>query len=183
MRRARIPERYWGCTPDQVKGDSRWLKQALHMPDEWAGKGFGFYIHGPFNTGKSAAACILARDFVLRAHKVLFLKVCDVPRVRFNEGEEGGMLNARLMQSDLVVLDDLGSERFRLESAAGAALEEVVRIMYDKQRPIIFTSNKSWGQEFQPTYGSVPAFVSVVTRVSIPVSMLEKWPEHPAAFR
>jgi DNA replication protein DnaC len=179
MRRARIPERYWFSDVNQVKGDTRWLEQALRHPDEWAGEGYGYFIHGPFNTGKSAVACILARDFVMRAHAVLFLKVCDVPRVRFNEGEEGAALNARLRRADLVVLDDLGSERFRLESAAGAALEEVVRIMYDRQRPIIFTSNKSWSSEFTASYGSVPAFISVVQRVCIPVSMVDAWPGRP----
>ena len=179
MRRSYIPERYWHANPELVKGNNKWMHQALSNPEGWAGEGYGFYLHGQFNTGKSAAACILARDFVLRAHKVLFLKVSDVPRVRFHEGEEGEALDARLRASDLLVLDDLGSERFRLDSAAGAALEEVARVMYDRQRPIIYTSNKSW-DEFHHTYATVPAFVSVVQRVSLPIALIDQWPGQPS---
>jgi DNA replication protein DnaC len=180
MRRANIPERFWDATPDQVKGNNKWMRQALGQPDLWAEKGYGFYLHGPFNTGKSAAACILARDFVLRAHKVLFLKVCDVPRTRFHDGAEGVALDTRLRHADLLVLDDLGSERFRLDSAAGAALEEVVRIMYDRSRPIVITSNKAWEGEFPASYGSVPAFVSVVQRICISVALVDPWPDGPS---
>jgi len=180
LRRSRIPQRFWNAQFDLVKGKTGWLRQALDEPAAWAEKGYGFYLHGPFNSGKSAAACILGRDYVLRAHKVLFLKVCDVPRVRFHEGEEGSALDARLRACDLLILDDLGSERFRLDSAAGAALEEVVRIMYDKARPIIITSNKSWESEFPGSYSAVPAFVSVVRRVCIPVALIDTWPDCPS---
>lgn len=179
LQRACIPRRFWTARPGEVKGRNGWIMQALAEPEKWAGEGHGFYLHGPFNTGKSAAACILARDFVLRAHKVLFLKVCDVPRVRFHEDDEASMLDARLRACDLLVLDDLGSERFRLDSAAGAALEEVARIMYDKQRPMLVTSNKSWETEFPGSYGGVPAFISVVQRMCIPVAMIDTWPDRP----
>ena len=175
LERARIPKRFWSADHSAVKGDNTWIQQALDNPDGWAGKGYGFFLNGPFNTGKSAAAAILARDFVMRCRVVVWVAVRDVPAIRFHEGEMAEV-DALLRRADLLVLDDLGSERFRLTSAAGAALEEVVRIMYESQRPTIITSNKGWDQ-FQATYS--PAFVSLVKRVSIPIALIDPWDEGP----
>ena len=175
LARARIPKRFWSADPLAVKGDTRWVQKALAKPEKWAGEGYGFFIHGAFNTGKSAAAAIFARDFVMRCHVVVWVAVRDVPAIRFHEGEMAAV-DAMLKRADLLVLDDLGSERFRLESAAGAALEEVVRIMYESRRPTIITSNKSW-EEFRATYST--AFVSLVRRVSVPVALTDPWDEGP----
>jgi len=176
MERANIPRRFWDADPEQVKGDNTWIKQSLADPaNVWAGRGYGLFIHGPFNTGKSAAAAILARDFVMRCHVVLWLSVRDVPAVRFHEGDMA-KLDKLLRRADLLVLDDLGSERYRLESAAGAALEEVVRIMYEANRAPIITSNVEW-QAFQAGYPK--SFVSLVTRMCIPVSLVDPWDDKP----
>jgi DNA replication protein DnaC len=176
MRRSRIPGRFWDADPSAVKGDNRWMHQALDNPAAWAGTGAGFFIHGPFNTGKSAAAAILARDFVNRCHVVLWLSVRDVPGMRFRDTPDMAKLDDTLRRADLLVLDDLGAERFRLESAAGAALEETVRILYERKRPVIFTSNKAWDQ-FQATYSE--GFVSVVKRMAIPITLLDPWGDAP----
>lgn len=177
LRRARIPDRYWTATPEQVKGDSRWLRTALDRPEEWAGKGWGFYVNGPFNTGKTAVAAILMMEFIRRCHAVLWLSVREVPAVRFHEGVLGE-LDERLMQADMVVLDDLGAERFRIDGPAGAALEETVRIVTERGRSITFTSNNPW-EAFPATYSAVPAFVSVVQRHTIPITLLATWPGTP----
>ena len=176
MRRSRIPQRFWDATAAQVKGDSRWIQQALTQPVAWAGTGAGFFLHGPFNTGKSAAAALLARDFVERCHVVMWLSVRDVPGMRFRETDELKALDDTLRRVDLLVLDDLGAERFRLGSAAGAALEETVRIVYERKRSVVFTSNKAWDQ-FQATYSV--GFVSIVKRMAIPIALLDSWPDSP----
>lgn len=177
LSRARIPARHWSARQELVKGDRRWLDESLAHPEKWAGKGYGFFINGPFNTGKSAAAALLAMEFVRRCHVVLWLSVREVPAVRFREGELG-LLNDLLQRVDLLVLDDLGSERFRMESAAGAALEEVIRIIYDRNRSVILTSNKGW-DEFEGVYAMAPALVSIVKRMVIPIALLDSWPNTP----
>jgi DNA replication protein DnaC len=177
LKRAGIPERFWTADPALVKGNNRWIHQAIEDTGFWAAKGYGFFLHGEFNTGKSAAAAILAMEFIRRCHVVTWLPVRDVPRVRFHEGD-GADTDTRLRTTDLLVVDDLGSERFRLESAAGGALEEVVRIVYERSRPVLLTSNKAW-TEFPTTYAKIPAFVSLVTRLSFPIALGHQWPNAP----
>lgn len=173
-----MPERYWGCKPELVKGDNTWIKQAIQDPDLWAGQGFGFYIHGSFDCGKSGAASCLVLEMIRRCHAVEWMSVRDVPGIVFQESDDERERYKRLKLLDLLVLDDLGSQRFRLTSAAGTALEDVARIMFDRGRPVVYTSNVPW-EEFEGRFFEVPAFVSVVQRTSIPVVLNEGWGNRP----
>jgi DNA replication protein DnaC len=177
LKRARIPDRYWPATIEQVKGERRWLHQATGDPTWWGDKGWGFYICGPFNTGKTACAAILAMEMLRRCHAVLWLAVREVASVRFHEGALAA-LDDRLQTADFVVLDDLGGERFKLDGAGGTALEETVRIVMERGRSVVFTSNVPW-PEFASAYAPIPAFVSVVQRHTIPVLLQERWPDAP----
>lgn len=175
---ANIPERYRRATIDMVRGEAAWLLGALEDPNGWLGNGYGYYIHGPNNTGKSSAAAILAMDVVRRCECVTWLPVRDVPGVRFREGPREIELHERLYRSDLLVLDDIGAETYRREGAGGGALEAVIRILYDRDRSVLYTSNAGWAQ-FQGGYAGVPSLVSVVKRQTWPVAMTELWPEGP----
>jgi len=176
---ANIPQRYRRAQLDQVRGDSTWwLGAAVEDADAWLGRGYGYFIHGPNNTGKSSAAALLAMDAIKRCERVTWLAVRDVPGVRFREGPRETALHERLYQSDLLVLDDIGSETYRREGAGGGALEAVIRILYDRDRSVVYTSNASW-EQFRGAYAGVPSLVSVVTRQVWPVSMTALWPEGP----
>jgi DNA replication protein DnaC len=177
LRRARIPDRYWAARPEWVRGDHRWIFDALNAPEKWADKGWGFYLGGAFNTGKTACAAILMMEFVRRCHNVLWIAVREVPGMRFHEGALAA-LDERLMTADMVVLDDLGAERFKLDGPGGTALEETVRIVTERGRSITFTSNAAW-EKLAINYAVVPAFVSVVQRHTIPVMLTQTWPGAP----
>lgn len=175
---ANIPARYRRANVDAVKGDTRWLLGALEDPDAWLGLGFGYFINGPNNTGKSSCAAVLAMDAVRRCERVTWLPVRDVPGVRFREGPRETVLHERLYETDLLVLDDIGAETYRREGAGGGALEAVIRILYDRDRSVLYTSNAGWAQ-FQGAYSGVPSLVSVVMRQTWPIPMTELWPESP----
>jgi DNA replication protein DnaC len=175
---ANIPSRYRRARLDLVRGEPKWLSGAVEDPNAWLGRGYGYHINGPNNTGKSSAAAILAMDAIKRCERVTWLPVRDVPGVRFREGPRETILHERLYKTDLLVLDDLGSEGYRLSGAGGGALEAVIRILYDRDRSVVYTSNAGWAQ-FQGAYAGVPSLVSVVMRQTWPVSMTELWPEGP----
>lgn len=163
--------------PQRAPAVRRWIEWAISTAPEWMAAGRGWYLEGPFNSGKSSVAALLAMEAVLRCERVLWLPVRDVPAVRFREDDRGKSLNGKLHAADFLVLDDLGSERFRIEGAAGVALEEVIRIMYERERPVVITSNLSWS-DFPSAYERNPALVSVVRRCVAPVPILNKqWPE------
>lgn len=178
---ARIPERYRYATVQAVKNAplSRWLQSKMEFPGEWLGEGFGFYLHGAFNGGKSSAAALLGMDAIMRVEKVLWLPVADVPRVRFREDDEAKKIDLRLRTCDLLILDDLGAERFRLTTAAGTALEETVRAVYDRNRSVVISSNIKW-ERLSATYGQdLPGFLSVLERIVTPVEVQGDWPKNP----
>jgi DNA replication protein DnaC len=175
---AHLPARYWGATPNAIHRApevKRFLTERCEDPT-WMAEGRGFYFHGPLNSGKSSAAAVLMMDALQRCEKALWLSVRDVASVRFRENERSAEIDDALQAADLLVLDDLGSERFRLSSAAGAALEETIRICYDRQRPVIITSNLGWDQ-FESHYkDEAEPLVSVVQRFVEPVAVVnDQW--------
>ncbi len=170
---ANIPERYQRARVDALTPGSAvrtWLESATNAAQDWMGTGRSFYLHGPFESGKSSAAAIIAADAVARCECVLWLPVRDVPAVRFREDDRAKRLNTRLSSTDLLILDDLGSERFKHDGAAGSALEETIRIMYDRERSVIITSNVRW-ESFPDTYARIPPLVSVVQRMATPIEI------------
>jgi DNA replication protein DnaC len=177
-REAHIPERYWRAAPCNINDQALRTRVERVLPHDWLGSGLGFFIHGPYNSGKSSIAAIFAMDAVQRFERVTWLPVRDVPRTIFRENDFAKAVDDRRRTSDVVVLDDLGSERFRLATAAGSALEEVARTAYDRNRSLIVTSNRSWRQ-FCEEYGrEAEAFVSVVSRIVSPFEVVNKqWPD------
>ena len=173
---ANVPPMVSRATPDQVKGDAAWLLGALAKPEAWLAEGFGYYIQGQLNAGKSSVAGILIMDAIARCEVCTWLPVRDVPGVRFREGDRNAAIHERLYKTDLLVLDDIGAESYRLDGAGGAALEAVIRILYDRDRSVVYTSNVGW-QAFVGTYPA--GLVSVVRRRSWPVTLTERWPDAP----
>jgi DNA replication protein DnaC len=188
LEEAGIPAKHWGAAVETIREGSvrNWLAGALSNAATWLSDGVGFYLHGPLNSGKSGSAAVLAMDALRRCERVLWLPVRDVPLVRFREGERGKLLDDRLQRADLLVLDDLGAERFRLSSAAGPALEETLRIVYDRDRSVIITSNIAWDEfiSTSPYAREAEPLVSVIRRRCYPVPIInDQWPLSPGSAR
>ena len=173
---ANVPPMVARARLDLVKGDVGWLRGALEKPGAWLAEGLGYYVQGPLNTGKSSVAGLLILDAIARCEVCTWLPVRDVPGVRFREGDRNTALHERLYKTDLLVLDDIGAESYRLDGAGGAALEAVIRILYDRDRSVVYTSNVGW-RAFVGTYPS--GLVSVVRRRTWPVTLTECWPVEP----
>jgi DNA replication protein DnaC len=177
-----LPERYWGATVAAIGAGkvSGWVKAVLADAPQWLSEGRGFYICGPLNTGKSCIAALLLMDAVKRMETTLWLSVRDVPGARFRDTPKMADLDDRLRRCDLLVIDDLGSERFKRTGPAASALEETVRILYDRQRSVIVTSNFSWRQLDQEYAQFNAPLVSVLRRTVKPFEVLnDQWPLEP----
>jgi len=178
---ARLPSRYWSASVDAIGYEeiTRWLTETLASAKTWMSRGVGHYIHGHLNSGKSSIAAILMMDAIRRCETCLWLPVRDVPGVRFRETQALSEIADRMESCDMLVLDDLGAEQFRLLSAAGNALETAARIMYDRRRPLIITSNIQWSK-FPSRYAEMPGFVSVVQRIVVDTGIMNsQWPRRP----
>jgi len=175
MHRSRVPWRFWDARIDLVKGNNAWLTEWCGDPGRTATEGTGLYVHGDLNTGKSAVAAILAREFVLRNHIVVWLAVAEIPFIMFNATDEHTKIRKRLQSADMLVLDDLGSESFKLSGAGGVALEQIIRGIYHRQRSLVVTSNNAW-EQVPVVFGSHPALASLIQRALRPVKLSAHWP-------
>jgi DNA replication protein DnaC len=178
LRETFVPDRYARAQLDRVldPGMRAWLGRALDAAPEWLAPGYGFYIHGPGNTGKSSVAGLFLREALLRAERALWLHVSEAPGVRFRSTPRAEAMSEALNRADLLVVDDLGAENYRVEGAGGGALEEVVRAVYGRDRTLIVTSNLHWS-DLPGRYP--PLFVSALRRTLTPVALVRVWPEAP----
>ena len=174
--RARIPILFRDAKLELVKDEKvrDTLSWMINTPAEWVENPRSPFICGPFNTGKSAAAAILAMDMVARCASVMWIATRDIPGVRFEKTPAAAALNARLETLDLLVMDDLGAQGFKLSGAGGTAIEDVARIMYERKRPVVYTSNSVWAQ-VSTQYAELRGFVSLLERTCVPVVMTKTW--------
>jgi DNA replication protein DnaC len=117
-------------------------------------------------------------EMLRRCHVVEWLAVRDVPEVLFSKEQHHIDRRGRFKELDLLVLDDIGAQRFKLNGAAGTALEDLARDMFDAKRPMVFTSNVDWG-DVATTFDAIKGLVSLMNRVSIPVKLNEVWGNNP----
>jgi DNA replication protein DnaC len=101
---------------------------------------------GPCGVGKTHLAIALALKAIEQGHRVYFLTLHDlVTRSRVaRERNRLESLMSVILRVDLFVLDELGF--LPLEAQDASLLFETINKRYQKQKPTIVTSNKSFGQ-------------------------------------
>lgn len=174
--RARIPQRYRMARLEAIKDAelTTWASGLLDAPGRWLGEGYGIMFVGAYRSGKSSLAAIFAMDAIQRCEAVLWTTARQIPGIMFREDAAG--FDA-LHRCDLLVLDDLGSEAYRLEGGGGSALEAAVRNVYDRQRSILVTSNLNPAR-IKDSYPE--SLVSVLERMTaIKVVENDQWPQGP----
>lgn len=106
---------------------------------------------GPPGVGKSHLAIGLALNAIQHGHRVYFLSLHDlITKSRMaREKYRLDKLQNSLVRPDLLILDEIGY--LPLEAQDATFLFEVVSKRYEKLKPIILTSNKTfadWGDIF-----------------------------------
>lgn len=130
---AQVPARFAAATIDQLDGDLRTLA------DQWTAGGMtsNVLLLGGTGVGKSHAAYAMAREAFVAGSDVLVRPVIRLLRELRPEGAPG-MLD-RALHVDVLVLDDLGSEK--PSDWTEQTLQEIVDDRWGNQRPTIVTSN------------------------------------------
>lgn len=101
---------------------------------------------GPPGVGKTHLACGLAMKAIERGHRIYFLTIHDLV-TKYRTSREKNRLHIlmrTMTRPDLVILDEMGY--LPLERDDATFLFEVINKRYQKERPVIITSNKSYGQ-------------------------------------
>lgn len=108
----------------------------------------GILLAGPPGTGKTFAAACIANSLISKGVPVL---VTSFPKILNSGGWDKAELTSQMKEFDLLVIDDLGTER--KGSSNGYALEIVQMVIderYKTQKPLIVTTNLSKAQMDHP---------------------------------
>lgn len=109
-------------------------------------EGVNVIFLGPPGVGKTHLAVGLALKAIEAGHKAYFTTMSDLIR-KYREAartDRIGRLLGILARPALLVLDEVGYTP--LERPEGSFLFDVIAVRYQRQKPIILTSNKSWGR-------------------------------------
>lgn len=150
LRRACLPERYWHVTLGQIPTKCEYAavmrRYVDHIQDR-IGKGTGLLFHGPYRTGKTSAASIVLKAALAYRYSGCFLRVGELvdsvfERWTWSDGVRSLPMRHRIVEVDVLVLDDLSAERNR--DALPPLFEEIVRERFDRRRTTLLTTNLSF---------------------------------------
>lgn len=151
--------------------DPEIMKQVLRYMDNYRRfmrEGIGIFMHGPAGSGKTLVANLIAKEMVRMGKSVRvfeFSKLVD----HYTAGWKDNILKNRhermLMQSDLLVIDDIGKEYNN--SLGTSQLDQALRVRQSQSRPTIITSNLSFGT-IQERYSEF--IVSLITGSMLDIS-------------
>jgi len=144
--KAGIPLRFQGVSFDELDPTPQLVacREYARNIRENVRRGLGLILKGAVGTGKTTAACAIAKaasDAGITVHLVRpYRLVDDLDTYRgFGDTEGFRNLERRLKDAGLLILDDFGLERF--ESWAEQKVESIISDRYDECRATVITTN------------------------------------------
>jgi DNA replication protein DnaC len=149
LRQAGIPDRYFGFNRETVEQEPRkaWVtvNRYLDTLEDRISKGEGLLLHGPFGTGKTTGAVVVAQEAIDRGYSVRFLGVDYlISELRGLSAEQAAAYRKELLDKDLLVLDGLEDDadgRWLLDEIGA-----IIARRYDNKKPMIITTNSDPSQ-------------------------------------
>jgi len=147
MERMRIPLRYREAHFDGVSAGPHKVELYNYLValDEMLARGVGLVLHGKNGTGKTSVAVIALKESRRRGNTGLFVEAASLKDIKFaSKGFEGETrLWDRILDVDVLVLDDLGKGVQDSTGAEERLLDELLRFRGAYCRATFITTNMS----------------------------------------
>lgn len=145
LARSKIPKRYW-----KVKYEKVYVKNKMKLDNyfnnfiDWYNKGFGLYLFSTSNSfGKTSISVIMGKKALSFGKSVLFIKPDQIQQyiIEHEMFDEVQSYKDRILQVDLLIIDDLNKEYCGKTNFIKTVLENIIRDRMQNLKPIIISSN------------------------------------------
>jgi DNA replication protein DnaC len=119
---------------------SSWARCYVDGFDAMYRKGRGVVLYGPVGTGKTFAAACVANALVDKGRAVLMTSFTRINNILSAERNKQEYLD-ELGRYDLIVIDDLGTERDDAQGRMAELVFTVIDARYRQHKPLIITTN------------------------------------------
>jgi DNA replication protein DnaC len=171
LRSACIPERKWevslDCIPDaDYKGHAVRYIETLEQNIK---DGVGLLLWGPYRSGKTSIACVIAVAAIKHYVSALFLEAHALMDGWLGKAPGDEQTKRKMMASHLLIIDNLGQEHGK--EYTKATVDYVIRHRAERKRATIVTTNLSLS-ELEKEYGS--RFIAIARSCLFPVKVSGK---------
>jgi len=175
LRRANVPENYWYCTIASIPEELEYRKKVVSyyaQMESFLSKGIGLYLFSSDNqTGKTSIAIALLKR-ALKLKKTAFFSEAGTLKNALAKNEEFDdqmLLEQRIKNVDLLVIDDLGKEYRTSSGYAENTFENIFRHRIQSLKPLIVTGNM-FPKDIEKTYSTSLAALLKGSLIPIQVS-------------
>lgn len=122
----------------------------MYMP-----RGMGMILHGENGTGKTYLATLLLKDLIRAGYDGYFTQfneMVDSYTRGWRDSEEEEWFIRRVVNAEVLVIDDIGKESKGRENVIGSLFDRVIRSRSAALKPTIITTNYTQ-EEVQTGYG------------------------------
>jgi DNA replication protein DnaC len=142
-----LPKSYWNKSIADFNGDKKALSAIQDYTKKIQGnlnKGIGLYLYGSPGVGKTLLSSYVLQETLKRnknAHFYFFTDILNVFTEAWHDDEARNEVENNIINSDLLIMDDVGKEFKSNKKLHESILDTVVRNRASQLRPIIITSN------------------------------------------
>lgn len=155
---------------DDYVGDESVLELCAKYVDnapQYVSRGTGLVLHGTFGSGKTLAMNLLIKQLVHKGYDcyaTTFASMIELFTAGWRSPEEQAWFQRKVVQSDVLLLDDLGRELKRNSKLSESTFDDVLRTRVQSGKVTFITTNLSPG-EMKEGYGS--AVLSLLQESSV----------------
>lgn len=155
---------------DDYVGDEDVLNLCAKYVDnapQYVSRGTGIILHGSFGSGKTLAMNLLIKQLIHKGYDcyaTTFASMIELFTAGWRSPEEQQWFQRKVVQSDVLLLDDLGRELKRNNKLSESTFDDVLRTRVQGGKVTFITTNLSRG-EMKEGYGS--AVLSLMQESSV----------------